>query len=162
MNAQKSLVERLRLTGIHYDCGWNVEHYRGCLKSLDRLADQYEHALRPLQGRSVLFAPCSGVNLEGQVMLFTGDVHRSWLMFIADIGVQDDYLRRIPAYESALSHVLLGVQIARRKFMPKAAVRSYADHLNRVTTSMLDYLTVNEYPKEWPKSLAEFELVVES
>lgn len=72
-------MERLRLAGIQYDCGWNVEHYRGCLKSLSRMTDMYEQDMKPLVGRTVLFAPCSGVSLDGHVMLFTGDVHRNWL-----------------------------------------------------------------------------------
>lgn len=185
-NLERAIVERLQLYAIRYDCGWNVEHYRGCLKSLNRLADQYVNDLRPLRGRTVMFAPCSGVNLEGEVMLFTGDVHRSWLkvheminiitiyisitrakcslsaQFIRNIAVQDDFLTRIPAYESSLSNVLLNIQIARRKFMPKAQVTSYADQLRRVTTSMLDYLATSAYPKRWPATLEEFELVVES
>lgn len=150
------------------------------------MADLYERDLQPLRGRTVLFAPCSGVNLEGQVMLFTGDVQRSWLdvsrrealsciqrhslthslsvslQFIRHIDAQDAHLARIPSYESALSHVLLGITIARRKFMPKAQVTSYADQLRRVTTAMLDYLANGAYPERWPASLGDFELVVES
>lgn len=86
----------------------------------------------------------------------------SILQFIRNISKQDDYLQRIPSYESALSQVLRDIHIARRKFMPKAQVVNYADQLRKVTTSMLDYLTYNKYPKTWPESLKDFELVIES
>lgn len=83
--------------------------------------------------------------------------------FIRHIDDQDAHLARIPSYEAALSHVLLDITIARRKFMPKAQVTSYADQLRRVTTGMLDFLANGrQYPECWPKSLSEFELVVES
>lgn len=47
--------------------------------------------------------------------------------------------------------------------MPKAQVVNYAAQLRKVTTSMLDYLTFHSsYPKSWPESLAEYEIVIES
>lgn len=46
--------------------------------------------------------------------------------------------------------------------MPKAQVVHYAAQLRKVTTSMLDYLTFHAYPKQWPESLKNFELVIES
>lgn len=159
---EKTIATRLKLKDIQYDCGWNVEHYRGCLKSLERLANMHEKDMKQLENRILVFAPCSGVSLEGHIMLFTGDVQRNWLDFIRNISKQDDYLRRIPSYESALSQVLRGINIARRKFMPKAQVVNYAAQLRKVTTSMLDYLTYHKYPKTWPDSLTNFELVIES
>lgn len=76
---EKSIVAQLQLKDIQYDCGWNVEHYRGCLKSLERLAQMHEKDMVQLKNRTLVFAPCSGVSLEGHVMLFTGDVQRNWL-----------------------------------------------------------------------------------
>lgn len=95
-------------------------------------------------------------------MLFTGDVQRNWLEFIRNIPKQDDYLKKIPAYEFALSQVLRDIRIARRKFMPKAQVVNYAAQLRKVTTAMLDYLTYHKYPKSWPNSLKNFKIVIES
>lgn len=47
--------------------------------------------------------------------------------------------------------------------MPKAQVVHYAGHLCKVTTSMLDFLTLHsEYPKSWPENLDKFEIVIES
>lgn len=155
-----------------------------------------------------MFAPCSGVSLEGHIMLCTGDVQHNWLdvrfisnsiifrlthilrtlprsflrrkptfhkisthisnlthlflQFIKNISKQDDYLKRIPSYELALSQVLLDICIARRKFMPKAQVVNYAAQLRKVTTAILDYLTYSKFPKTWPATLQDFELVIES
>lgn len=59
--------------------------------------------------------------------------------------------------------MLRQIQVARRKFMPKAQVVHYAEHLCKVTTSMLDYLTTHSaYPKSWPENLENFEIVIES
>lgn len=74
---QKSILKRLELKDIQYDCGWNIEHIRGCLKSLDHLSKTYE--MKELKGRVVMFAQASGVSLDGHVMLFTGDVQHNWL-----------------------------------------------------------------------------------
>lgn len=72
-------------------------------------------------------------------------------------------MERIPAYEKALSQVMCGIQVTRRKFMPKAEVIHYAGHLRKITTSMLDYLTEHtKYPKSWPTDLSNFEIVIES
>lgn len=96
---EESITRRLKLKTIKYDCGWNIEHYRGCLKSLERLVNMHENDMKQLEGnyllksvfgspikidflfsgRNLVFAPISGVSLEGDVMLFTGDVQRNWL-----------------------------------------------------------------------------------
>lgn len=47
---EKLLVSNLKLTAIKYDCGWNVEHIRGCLKSLNRLSKMHEDILKGLNG----------------------------------------------------------------------------------------------------------------
>lgn len=46
--------------------------------------------------------------------------------------------------------------------MPKAQVVNYAAQLCKVTTAILDYLTYNKFPKTWPETLKDFELVIES
>lgn len=65
-------------------------------------------------------------------------------------------------YENTLSQVLLDIKIKRRKFMPKALAREYSSHLKRLITTILDYLTKNKFPDSWPKSLKNYQLVVES
>lgn len=90
-------------------------------------------------------------------------IYRSNTQLFKNIPQQDEYLHHIPAYESALSQVLRGIKVSRRKFMPKAHVVHYASYLRKVTTSMLDYLTqYARYPASWPTDLSNFELVIES
>lgn len=47
---EKSISSRLKLKSMQYDCGWNIEHYRGCLKSLERLANMHEKEMKQLEG----------------------------------------------------------------------------------------------------------------
>lgn len=102
---EKRLISNLQLKDIHYDCAWNVEHLRGCLKSLDHLHKMHTTELNCLRGkrieyavvddflhkfthfiailgRTVVFARTSGVSLDGHVMLSTEDVQHNWL----DVG----------------------------------------------------------------------------
>lgn len=37
---QELLAKRLELKEVRYDCGWNFEHYRGCLKTPGRACVQ--------------------------------------------------------------------------------------------------------------------------
>ncbi|XP_034133978.1 T-cell activation inhibitor, mitochondrial isoform X3 [Drosophila guanche] len=159
---QKVLVEKLKLRDARYECGWNIEHYRGCLKTLERLANTHLAEMEPLRDRIVVFAPFTGISLEGHVMLFTGDVLNNWIDFIKNIPHHDTYLKVVPIYEQTLSQVLRGIQIGRRKFMPKQQARGYANYLMKVTTSLGDYLGKQKYPKNWPETLHEFTIVVES
>lgn len=159
---QRDLKERLNLKEIRYDCGWNYEHYRGCLKTLERLANMHGKHVDALKERVVVFAPFTGVSLEGHVMLFTGDVLNNWLDFIKHLSTHDSFLLKIPNYETALSQVLRNIKIGKRKFMPKQQAVDYAGHLTKVTTNLLDYLTTHKYPITWPTDLSKFEIVIES
>lgn len=49
---EKRLKSNLQLNDIRYDCAWNVEHIRGCLKSLDHLHKMHTNELNCLQGKS--------------------------------------------------------------------------------------------------------------
>lgn len=137
-------------------------------------------------GRIVVFAPFTGVSMEGNVMLFTGDVQRNWLdvsmrwflysvlriMFykiffsstqlLRNLPKHDSHLKKIPAYEFALSQVLCKIKISRRKFMPKTHASEYTLHLRKVMTTLNDYLSKHSYPKSWPETLEKFEIVIES
>ncbi|XP_013105159.1 T-cell activation inhibitor, mitochondrial [Stomoxys calcitrans] len=159
---QKDVIENLGLQDARYDCGWNFEHYRGCLKTLERLAALHKDHVKHLRGRVVVFAPFTGISLEGHVMLFTGDVLNNWIEFIRNIPKHDAFLKKIPLYENTLSQVLRNIRIGRRKFMPKQQAVEYAGHLMKVTTTLGDYLTLNKFPKSWPSTLTEYEIVIES
>lgn len=47
---EKWLKNNLKLNDIHYDCAWNVEHLRGCLKSLVHLHKMHTNELKCLEG----------------------------------------------------------------------------------------------------------------
>ncbi|XP_023296474.2 T-cell activation inhibitor, mitochondrial [Lucilia cuprina] len=159
---QKTVIQNLELKDARYDCGWNFEHYRGCLKTLERLASMHGEHMKHLKGRVVVFAPFTGISLEGHVMLFTGDVLNNWIEFIRNIPSHDAFLKKIPIYENTLSRVLKQIKIGRRKFMPKQQAVEYAGHLMKVTTTLGDYLSVKKFPKSWPDTLQDYEIVIES
>jgi hypothetical protein len=49
-----------------------------------------------------------------------------------------------------------------RKFQPKVMAKQYENQLRRLTTSLSDHQGRMGYPKDWPSSLSNFELVVET
>lgn len=76
---EKTLWEQLGLTELRWDCGWNETHYKACLRSLNSLVDLYPDKMKILRGRVVVFAPFTGVSLDGHIMLNNADVRHSWL-----------------------------------------------------------------------------------
>lgn len=49
-----------------------------------------------------------------------------------------------------------------RKFQPKTMAKQYENNLRYLITSLSDYRGRFGFPKHWPKSLKNFELVVET
>lgn len=49
-NLEKWLKGNLNLTSIEYDCAWNIEHIRGCLKSFKHLAKMHPNEVKALNG----------------------------------------------------------------------------------------------------------------
>lgn len=47
---EKRLISHLELVGIEYDCPWNIEHIRGCLKSLEHLFKMHASEMTCLNG----------------------------------------------------------------------------------------------------------------
>lgn len=158
---QHELINNLQLSELRWECGWNIEHYRGCLKSLQGLYNLHPKALKVLKDRVLVFAPFTGVSLDGHVMLNSGEVRHNWFELIKNVDSHEKTLRNIPAHEYALSKVLRDIRVARRKYMPKILASEYASHLRKITTSLLDFLSKTKYPSHWPEKLSEFEIVVE-
>lgn len=74
------LENKLNLVAIVYNCGWNFEHFRGCLKSLEKLHELYSEDLgKNLRNKTIIFSQFTGVSLDGDIHLFTGDVQNNWL-----------------------------------------------------------------------------------
>ncbi|CAG9825367.1 unnamed protein product [Phaedon cochleariae] len=156
------IVEEVGVKDIQWDCGWNVSHFRGCLLSFLSLVEHHPNIKTALQGRILVFSFFTGVSLDGHVMLFSGEVRHNWLDFIKKIKNYDSALTRIPAFEKSLSHVLRNIKVVRRKFMPKIVAGAYEQNLKQITTSLSDYSGQKPFPIEWPKSLEDYEIVVET
>ncbi|KAJ8960801.1 hypothetical protein NQ318_020097 [Aromia moschata] len=148
---REEITKDLGLKEIRWECGWNDTHFRGCLLSFKSLVEQHPHIRHVLKG-----------NLDGHVMLYSGEVRHNWLDFLNNIKKYDLALTRIPAFEKSLSHVLRDIKVGRRKFMPKIVAETYEQNLRQITTSLSDFQGRRSFPKEWPKSLKDHEIVVET
>lgn len=51
---EEKLKNNLQLKDIQYDCAWNVDHIRGCLKSLNHLHKMHPNELKCLQGEQII------------------------------------------------------------------------------------------------------------
>lgn len=158
---REALRAELQLKDVVWDCGWNISHFRGCLLSLRALSRQHPEPFTNLQGRTVVFGNLTGVGLDGQVILSSGDVRNSWLELIKCVPDQEIFLKRIPAVEKTVSQVLRNIQVDHRKFQPVITAQIYEFQLRTLSASLADYWVKNGYHASWPVSLERFQLVVE-
>ncbi|XP_053978970.1 T-cell activation inhibitor, mitochondrial isoform X2 [Hylaeus anthracinus] len=156
------LCSELGLKNITWDCGWNIAHYRGCLLAFKALVEHHPKPMEVLKNRTLVFANDTGISLEGSVMLNSGEVRNNWLDLIKNVQKHDVVLLRLPAFEKAVSQVLLDIKVGRRKFMPKVMVSQYEHQLRQFTTTLSDYRGRRSYPKVWPASLSTYEIVIEA
>ncbi|XP_014475492.1 PREDICTED: T-cell activation inhibitor, mitochondrial isoform X1 [Dinoponera quadriceps] len=165
---QKVLCNDLGLKDIIWDCGWNIAHYRGCLLAFQALAEHHPEPMEMLKNRTLVFANDTGISLEGNVMLNSGEVRHNWLDLIKNVRKHDVVLLKLPAFEKAVSQVLLDIKVGRRvlymcrKFMPKVMVGQYEQQLRQLTTTLSDYRGRRKYPNSWPASLSAYEIVIEA
>nr|XP_023025344.1 T-cell activation inhibitor, mitochondrial isoform X1 [Leptinotarsa decemlineata] len=159
---KKQITAELGLKEIQWNCGWNDTHFRGCLLSFLSLTEHHPEIRNVLKGRILVFSYFTGISLEGHVMLYSGEVRHNWLDFIKNIAKYDKALTRIPAFEKSLSHVLRNIKVGRRKFMPKIMAGTYEQNLKQITTSLSDFRGCRSFPKEWPDTLKDYEMVVET
>ncbi|XP_047357391.1 T-cell activation inhibitor, mitochondrial isoform X1 [Vespa velutina] len=164
----KALCLDLGLKNIIWDCGWNIAHYRGCLLAFQALAEHHPEPMEILKDRTLIFANDTGINLEGSVMLSSGEVRHNWLDLIKNVQKYDTILQRLPAFEKAISTVLLDIKVGRRvlymcrKFMPKVMAGQYERQLRQLTTTLSDYRGKRHYPDVWPTDLSAYEIVIEA
>ncbi|XP_014217655.1 T-cell activation inhibitor, mitochondrial isoform X2 [Copidosoma floridanum] len=157
-----ALCDHLGLKNIFWDCGWNVTHYRGCLLAFQALAQHHPEPMEVLKDRTLVFANDTGIGVEGNVMLNSGEVRNNWLDLIKNVKKYDLVLLRLPAFEKAVSRVLLDIKVGRRKFMPKVMVGEYESQLRQLITTLSDYRGKRSYPNSWPESLSSYEIVIEA
>ncbi|XP_016995742.2 T-cell activation inhibitor, mitochondrial [Drosophila takahashii] len=157
------LVQLLGIRGTRYDCGCNMERYHDCLRNLQELSEDQgvTGQLGTLRNRYVVFAPYTGISLEGDVMLFSGDSATGWLAFLAEMRLHEEQLRLVPLYEKALSAVLLGIRIERRRMPePGCEARAYAGSLRRVIRAVSEHLKLEESVQELPATLQDHQLAI--
>ena len=109
-----------------------------------------------------MFGHNSGMTLDGQIILYTGEVRTNWLNVIRNIPNFENSLNNIPLVEKALSQNLRNIKIVHRKNQPLRLVDDYKQQLMRLVTNVSDYLTKQNLPKHWPESLKNFELCVDN
>lgn len=51
LKLKKTLIDKLGVSEIVWDCGWNEMHFRGCLQSFIALADQNSESMHILKGK---------------------------------------------------------------------------------------------------------------
>lgn len=64
------LEKKLHLKEIVYSCGWNIEHFQGCLRSLEKLYKLYPDDMGHIKSKTVIFSQFTGVSMEGEVVRF--------------------------------------------------------------------------------------------
>ncbi|XP_033225723.1 T-cell activation inhibitor, mitochondrial-like [Belonocnema kinseyi] len=85
------LCEALGLKSITWDCGWNITHYRGCLLAFQALAKHHPEPMEVLRDRQLVFANDTGISVEGNVMLNSGEVRHNWLdkVWLSDLSTYE-------------------------------------------------------------------------
>lgn len=46
--------------------------------------------------------------------------------------------------------------------MPQILAGTYEENLRQITTTMSDYIVKKPFPKEWPQTLENYEIVIET
>ena len=159
---QDEICRELSLVDIEWDCGWDTAHKIGVLAAFNNLIHQHGDIKSILQGRTLIFGQDSGMSLEGQIILYTGEVRTNWLKVLRNIPKFEASLQKIPLTEKALSQNLRGIKIRRRPNQPIKLVENYKQQLMQLVTNVSDYLSKNKYPEHWPDSLEEFEICVDN
>ncbi len=159
---QDELCCDLELTDILWDCGWDTSHRRGVLDAFHSLCNHHPDLKSILKGRTVVFGLDSGMSLDGQVILFTGEVRSNWLTVIRRIPDDETALKNIPLVEKALSQSLRDIRIVRRTNQPIRLADNYKEMLIKLVTNINDYLSKKSLPSSWPSSMSAFELCVDN
>ena len=158
---QDELCQKLNLSDILWDCGWDISHKRGVLASFQSLILEAKNVEKILEQRTLVFGYDSGLSLDGQIILYTGEVRSNWLKVIQNVPQFEQSLQNIPLVEKALSQSLLDIKIVHRKNQPLKLVDNYKSQLIKLVTNVNDYLSKQKLPKHWP-SLEHYELCVDN
>ena len=96
---QDELCREINLIDIQWDIGWNTAHKIGVLAAFINLLKQHEDIKNILSERTLIFGHESGMSLEGQIILYTGEVRSNWLKVIRNVPNFEASLKNIPLVE---------------------------------------------------------------
>ncbi|XP_005112454.1 T-cell activation inhibitor, mitochondrial [Aplysia californica] len=136
------LLDRLRrelcLKDIRFDSVWGFHHFRGCLKSFDRLYRDHPDFLKfVLKDRTLVFSNSTGVSRLGEIVLSSEDVPQTWFTLLRSVGAYEAVLHRLPTMEAKLSSLLNGIQVVRReKTHCSVMAEEYELLLNKLLNSL--------------------------
>lgn len=161
---QDTICRELDLVDVQWESCWEISFKRGVLASFQNLLKAHEVIKDFLSKRILIFGLNSGMTLDGQIILYTGEVRTNWLNVIRNIPNFEHSLKNIPLVEKALSQNLRNIKIVHRKIGegPLRLVDDYKRQLMRLVTNISDYLARQKLPKHWPETLDNFELCVDN
>lgn len=160
---QDELIHEIGLVDLQWDSTWDIAYKRGVLSSFDNLYRQHSEVIKAiLRDKTLVFGHESGMSLDGQLILYTGDVRSNWINVIRNVPNFQVSLLNIPLVEKALSQNLRNIKIVHRKNQPIRLVDDYRLQLKKLVTNLSDYLSKQKYPPSWPESMQDFELCVEN
>ncbi|GAB1597561.1 T-cell activation inhibitor, mitochondrial-like [Argonauta hians] len=154
------LKEKLKLHDLRWDSLWGNIHFRGCLRSFERLyAENSKKIETILKDRILVFASSTGVNHLGEIILSTEHVPTVWMSLFNNVRAYDPVLKRLPHMEKELSKLMNNIQIVRRQRKHKTMMaEDYEELLNKLVNTLRRCQLEANFLKE---DLSNFELVVE-
>ena len=75
------------------------------MDAFNYLASQHPNIQQSLVGRTLVFGQKSGISVNGEIILYSGEVRSNWLNIIKNAPSFDKLLEFLPLYERALSQV---------------------------------------------------------
>ena len=136
-------------------------HRRGGVEVLHSLVVQYPEVQEIIKRRTIVFGKNSGVSIDGQIILYSGEVRNNWLNVIKTTPESDKLLLSLPMWQNTLSQALRGIRIV----TDPANIVMVGDHrigLRQLVTAVGDYKTRRSLPSSWPEDMSYFKLGVES
>uniref|UniRef100_A0A2C9M948 DUF4461 domain-containing protein n=1 Tax=Biomphalaria glabrata TaxID=6526 RepID=A0A2C9M948_BIOGL len=159
---QDKLKKDIGIDSIRFDSVWGFHHFRGCLKSFDRLYTTHPKFLQHvLKGQSLIFSNSTGVSRLGEIVLSSEDVPQTWISLLQTVTAYKAVLSRLPVMESKLSSLMNNIQVVRReKQHYHVMAEQYELMLNKILNSLrrCQELVSNTFGK---RDLSGLQLAVE-
>lgn len=83
---QGTICYQLGLSDILWDGGTSISNKLAVLATFEQLVENFSPDIRVYtEGRALVFGNFSGLSLDGQIVLFAGEVRHNWLNSIRDV-----------------------------------------------------------------------------